>query len=514
MPINTPMKTFRPLIAVLGFYLLLVVAELAAIFFLNGGVFTFVLDDPYIHLAVAENLRYGHYGVNLGEFSAPSSSILWPFLLFPIALLQDGSLALLVLNVLLGGATLLVAARLIRQISDEHYHTLLLMGFLLVANPIGLAFTGMEHNLQVLLATLIACGIVEQAKRGVTPLWLWLAIIAAPLVRYESLALSGAALLWLFCQKEYAKSIGAGVVMLLLLATFSFFLLQLGLGWLPDSVLAKSRVASSGAGQLFGNLLQNFKLPNTVKTVAMALLALFLLQRAAVDKVVPPPLRLFLFVSALALLMQLFVGRVGWYFRYEIHVWVLAMVALAWLYFHGLTEGRKSRATKAVLLFCGGVSLLEGVNIAASIPLAASNIYHQQYQMHRFLEGYYQKPVAVNDLGLSSWRNQYYVLDLWGLGSSEARVLRKTRSDALWMDELSERYGVELVMIYHNRIWFPEVPPGWVKVAELDVTGWRITVGWPVTFYARSKNTAIEVRAALQQFAISLPEGSRLQFPE
>lgn len=41
----------------------------------------YTLDDPYIHLSLAENLLRGHYGVNLDEVASPSSSILYPFLL-------------------------------------------------------------------------------------------------------------------------------------------------------------------------------------------------------------------------------------------------------------------------------------------------------------------------------------------------------------------------------------------------------------------------------------------------
>jgi hypothetical protein len=35
----------------------------------TGGHFIYPLDDPYIHLALAENLAHGHYGINATEFS-------------------------------------------------------------------------------------------------------------------------------------------------------------------------------------------------------------------------------------------------------------------------------------------------------------------------------------------------------------------------------------------------------------------------------------------------------------
>ena len=41
-------------------------------------------DAPYTHLALAEQIRHGTYGLNPGEPSAPSSTILFPFLLVPL----------------------------------------------------------------------------------------------------------------------------------------------------------------------------------------------------------------------------------------------------------------------------------------------------------------------------------------------------------------------------------------------------------------------------------------------
>ena len=48
------------------------VAIFVAILAFNHGVFVYSIDDPYIHLAVGEQLRHLHYGINAGEASSPS----------------------------------------------------------------------------------------------------------------------------------------------------------------------------------------------------------------------------------------------------------------------------------------------------------------------------------------------------------------------------------------------------------------------------------------------------------
>src|SRR5687768_7918900 len=49
-------------------------AAAAGIFWMCGGDFSYTLDDPYIHLALAENIAIGHYGIDPSESSAPASS--------------------------------------------------------------------------------------------------------------------------------------------------------------------------------------------------------------------------------------------------------------------------------------------------------------------------------------------------------------------------------------------------------------------------------------------------------
>ena len=43
---------------------------------LNNGTFIYSMDDPYIALALSDQISHGNYGINAGQHAAPASSIL------------------------------------------------------------------------------------------------------------------------------------------------------------------------------------------------------------------------------------------------------------------------------------------------------------------------------------------------------------------------------------------------------------------------------------------------------
>src|SRR6476469_58646 len=99
VPLPGKSDSVRPVAAFAVILLLALCAiELAAIVMMNSGRFVYTLDDAYIHLAMAENIGLGHYGVNPGELSAPASSIIWPFLLAPVARVSFAEFVPLCLN--------------------------------------------------------------------------------------------------------------------------------------------------------------------------------------------------------------------------------------------------------------------------------------------------------------------------------------------------------------------------------------------------------------------------------
>jgi hypothetical protein len=138
-------------------------------------------------------------------------------------------------------------------------------------------------------------------------------------------------------------------------------------------------------------------------------------------------------------------------------------------------------------------------------PAAASNVYQQQYQMHRFVAEYYRGPVAVNDLGSVSYRRPagVYVLDLWGLGSPEAA--RQGVKDADWLDAITSAHNVGLAMIYPD--WYDEgAPDDWTPLGTMCLAGEQVSVGRRcVVFYSTGVGDAAALTAEVAAFARTLP---------
>lgn len=506
----------------LAVFLLGVAAELVALLALNAGHFAFTLDDAYIHLAMAENIAKGHYGVNLNEFSSPCSSILWPFLLAPFALVRMELPAAFLLNILSAVGTLLLFWKILAWVFEPSAltgpHATGLLAAVLVllipaTNMIGLVFTGMEHSLQVFLSIAIVFGLLQETRNGKVPPWLIAAIIAAPLVRYENLAMSVPALLYLFLRRHRKTAVFTTAAVIALVDAFSVFLALLGLEPYPTSVIAKSPiVATSGSPRMF---LQN--LAGTFRDRAgdlndrgiLLLLAMGILAFCALQGRRKKEERLFAASMVLAALMHVCAGRYGWYCRYEIYIWTAVLLSILYLFREKLSAFA-ARRSPLLSVACAAAVLwaiaIPYFGVLLTTPLASNNIHGQHFQMHRFAVEFYKKRVAVNDLGYVAYRNPYYVLDLWGLGSLAALNNRLGDAGPAWMNQAAEEHDVRLAMIYD--VWFPQMPPNWRKVAELQLPGKRITAGREaVQFYALDPETADTVRSLAPEFEKTLPKG-------
>lgn len=76
------LKNRYELVLSLGLFWGFLIYQLIYILTLNQGSLIYLLDDTYIHLAIAKNFaKYGVWGVNSDEFSSTSSSLLYTLLL-------------------------------------------------------------------------------------------------------------------------------------------------------------------------------------------------------------------------------------------------------------------------------------------------------------------------------------------------------------------------------------------------------------------------------------------------
>ena len=121
------------------------------------GNFTYLLDDAYIHLALAKNFAlHGVWGMTPHEFSSSSSSPVFTFLISVLMrIFGNSALIPLVINVLCAIGILYFLTKYFRRISIKTNFIVLSVLFTVFSSALHLQlFSGMEHLLQVLLVIL------------------------------------------------------------------------------------------------------------------------------------------------------------------------------------------------------------------------------------------------------------------------------------------------------------------------------------------------------------------------
>ncbi len=472
------------------------------------------LDDAFIHLDVARNILHGTYGINAGEPSSPSSSIIWPWLLAATQLLGLGVTGPLVLNALAAGATVYVSARLIRTLGLADNATgagmTLGIGLLVIfaANALALPMTGMEHTWHVLTVALVIEGLIAASKGTPPNTTFIIALVAMPLFRFEGMALFLVSVAALWLQGYRRAAVTAAVAGFSCLAAYEAFLFHLGLPPLPSSVLLKLDVANDPHGKkgFLQMILYNLKAsfgssPGQIYWCFLAYLGfmMFFQRRNPRLKYVYLPI----ICSIMAqMICERFPGIMN---RYTIYIMEMAFLGICF----SLSDmtGWSIKERRFLLFLLGAVPAYTSALTTIYTPAGVHSIYGQQYQMHRFVNDYYHGPVGVNDLGLVGYKNSHYVLDLWGLGSMDVYRLRRAHAyNAAAIDGLVKKHDVRLVMIFKG--WFLHMTPrDWKTVGKLhDIDDAYNNTD--VTFYAPPGADRSRIIHALRKFEPTLPAGT------
>ena len=508
---------------------------------LSDGNLIYTLDDPYIHLSVAENIIRGNYGVNLTDYASPSSSILYPLLLSLTEFIHLGSIGPLIINtVATGFATWLLLeffwrCAMAQSATTRDIFPNAIAPFLILSiNGLALAMTGMEHSLHVLIVIITIRGLItilEKGYREPIPFWFGLAIITGPLIRFEGLALAGSSILALIIIGRWQAAVTIGLILSLCLGTYGYVMHTLGLPLLPSSVMVKSNVFTtdtieSGISTKLFALISNIQASLTHRWGIIFILAVCTLALTGIFNYktrlhATTTKRPNLFVSpgflvggimTLSLVAHLVAGRYGWFHRYEVYAVSIMVICSIYLLRAPIQKITKARYYKSKLGILCGLLLLIFPYFGASLltPIASRGIYDQQFQMHRFATQFFPHAVAVNDLGWTSYQNDSYVLDLWGLGSEEVRKLRSFgQFDQGTIEKVVENAHVDYAMIYKS--WFKQgIPESWCLLAILK-TETVTAASSSVYFYATNQSATEKMTAALSLFAPTLPKRNILE---
>lgn len=492
----------------------IVLLEIIAILFLNNGFFTYTLDDAYIHLSVAENIYKGHYGINFTEFSAPSSSIIWPLIIAPFSKLSFFYFVPLIVNIIITLIMLLLCISFIDKsfFYDKTVSNLwlffLITIFLIITNFVGLIFLGMEHSLQIFFVLIIAFGLINKIELNKTPFYLYFAIIFAPLIRYENLSISLSAILFLILINQKKSALIVSMVMIFLLLVFSYFLYLNTGTFLPTSVLLKSSYFNES--NLFfplKNFLKSLKINEGLRlTISLFILLIYVFFSKE------PTIKIKLaLVTIFAIILHLFFGQYGWFQRYELYIWNFTLVILLYLFKEKIRNLLVNVSWRnALIILLGSFLFFHHYYYALlATPFASNNIYEQHYMMHKFVKDFYQNNVGVHDIGYVSFNNPYYVLDINGLSSIDVYKYRKSRTNSKeWLKNLSQKYNVKLFIIYDSII---EIPDQWIKVASLCLSRQNIIAfDNCVSFYISDSSQMDSIRDLLGEFKKILPGGVKL----
>lgn len=504
----------------LGVYAGLVAATVA----MTGGAFEYPLDDPYIHLALAEQIAHGTYGINPGEVASPGSSPLYPLLLTPVA---DSALQRY-LPALWNVAALAVSAWAWgRLLFEAGYGRAGWRGYGYAAAAVGpvallmpqIAFLGMEHELHAAAALVVVLGLYRHlaGERPGGPALVVVGALLGSAFRFEGMALglfAGAALYFTGARRAGALAV---VFAFLPIVLFAGFLASLGLDPAPSSVQVKLAADTVPEMNPVENLLiavgRRATSPGGLLVTSFSLALLAMSNFSA--GVRGTRLRALALAVATAGAAHLVAGRFGWFHRYEHYAVVVTAAALVALLPRTVTRPAPGVAVAAILAAVIAAPLYvyqPGGTLA--LPRSARAIHVQQGQMAGFAQAVLAAPVAVNDIGRVAWHNPNYVLDLWGLASEEARNLRLGGSEIDWTGQLTSEHDVPVAMIYKS--WFDDdVSPGWVWVGDLDLTIPTEYLGSrTVAFYATSPDHVDMLRERLAAWVPTLAPGSRFIWAE
>lgn len=508
----------------------------------TDGILVYALDDAYIHLAMGRTLAdSGVWGVNAQTPGAASSSPVWTFALAGLCATVGATTVLpLLLNAAAVIALVIVADAWLREMRVGPRGRIATVVVMLAVGPVApMVMTGMEHVAHA--AAVLALTLAALRSRPLAAGWLFVLAALATGLRYESPFVAAALALVLALRGDWRRATGTALGSVALVVGVGLWQISLGQGFLPNSLIVKG-VGLAGqstvgwvAHRAYESIKSASEAPAVLLPIVAALLALGAARRgrAAGEEsgggADLRPCMEHVAVLGLATLAHLALAKTGWYFRYEAYlvIWgtVVAGGALQawWVSGDGpavgssLPNALRRPALLAALCVVFIATLAFGLRIKTyyDVTKACGNIYHQHYQMARFIHRYYEgEPVVVHDVGYVSYLCDCPILDPLGLASHDVAVaLSEGRVDEQYLTEAAREHGARLAISYRSD-WIPTPPDAWIEIASWTIPE-RRSAGEDTTYlFAIEPDHAPTLLRRVREFEAEMPPPVEVRYAD
>lgn len=504
----------------------------------DHGRLVYVLDDPYISMAVAKNFAlHGVWGVTPYGFTSSVSTILWPILLAAVyCVVGPSEFAPFVLATLFACLAVWVSYALLRRFRLPQVYIFAVLLAIIFLTPLPpLVFTGMEHTLQIATAVPFVYLAAEELENCSVPKpqsrWLWVLAPLITLIRYEGLFLAFAACVLFLLRKRWRYAFGLGALALAPVVVYGAISAWNGWFWLPNPVYLKAnlppalRSAKGTAPFAYGRFGLSAK-GTDILGLGVATLVLLLLSVVKNTKFWRrETVMAVLFLLPAALHFE-FAGF-GWFYRYEAYLVATSMLVLAvgaHEHAQGLWRHRWGKAhTFAAALWLIFLVTNPGIVLWAHCvrafwraPRASRNIFEQQYQMGLFVREFYRgQAVAANDIGAVSYLGDPRLEDLWALGSLDvAKERLKGYLNQEQIARLTRAHDTKIAIVYADAfrngfITRTGLPSGWRRVGSWTIPGNVVCGDSTVSFFAVQPSEEPRLVDALKRFSHQLPRDVR-----
>jgi hypothetical protein len=518
------LKSWVPFLISTVCYAVLLSIALIRIAAITQGRQYYLLDDTYIHLAIAKNLLlHGVYGISPKEPATASSSIVWPLLLVAVGKVFGLKLMLpLILNIISAFVLLAVAQLMLYSngVTSGAWQTVTLVLIVLAFPLVTMTLDGMEHvlfGLAFILFLWAATHALAAAPFGspwrVSPLLLSAFLLTS--CRYEGVFAIFVTCL-LLARRSIVHSITTALVGFLPILLFGLFSRGNGGMWVPNSLVMKTLDHSSIFHKLL--IVPHQLSSRYVCEIGMTglVLTLFCLAVFGWSRGLSNIRRNMLLIFLGTCLLHIQFARLQTATpRYESY-FTGAGILVGSLGFYDLRRANQcSKRLLFSLRIMAAVALLplilyRGIWWEIVCVNGATSIYRQQYQAAQFFSRYYRgQPIVANDVGAVSFFADVHCLDLWGLGSNEVAQRRANGTfTTVAVREMALRRNVDVGFLYSTAFTGTEsLPKDWIEVATWTIPTAHGNTTWSstISFYATSPNGVGKLLRNLQDYQGALP---------